>query len=285
MFIGQPIFQSQEVLPPHFCFQAGFKIRQEKHLSKFCDVLFQYFPNIFLICQLMPFLMCVCSLVFPFPLDYPNIFVAEQVLGLPQSIEMDQRPDKKFRQGFIGAAAEVARSESKKQVPLLTHSLSGGGKKEVGGSLFVTWGEGRNVSTGGQRGGEYPLGGTMCKDVCTGPLLCSKHPIFAPGSLKVATGFSYFLFGLFVSFVQNLSHCACTQLFSVPYNSFVFCCMKRGVAQYRHCSAATKGARCQTCLNSSLSWRRWLFSRSVVSDSFDPMNCSMARLPCPSPSP
>ena len=125
----------------------------------------------------------------------------------------------------------------------------------------------------------------MCKDVCTGPLLCSQHPIFAPGSLKVATGFSYFLFGLFVSFVQNLSHCACTQLFSVPYNSFVFCCMKRGVAQYRHCSAATKGARCQTCLNSSLSWRRWLFSRSVVSDSFDPMNCSMARLPCPSPSP
>ena len=89
---------------------------------------------------------------------------------------------------------------------MLTHSLNGGGKKEEGESLFVTWGEGRNVSTGGQRGGEYQLGGTMCKDVCTGPLLCSQHPIFAPGSLKVAIGFSFFLFGLFVSFVQNLSH-------------------------------------------------------------------------------
>ena len=160
-------------MPSHFCFQAGFKIRQEKHLSIFCDVLCQHFPHIFFICQptpffregngtplqysclenpmdrgawwaavhgveksrtqlsnftftfhfhalekemathssvlawripgmgepgglpskglhrvghdwsnlaaaAMPFLMCTCSLVFPFPLDYPNIFVAEQ---------------------------------------------------------------------------------------------------------------------------------------------------------------------------------------------------------------
>ena len=35
------------------------------------------------------------------------------VLGLPQSIEIFKRPDKKFRQGFIGAPAAVRRSENK----------------------------------------------------------------------------------------------------------------------------------------------------------------------------
>ena len=45
-----------------------------------------------------------------------------RVLGLPQSIEIDYRLDKKFRQGFIGAPAAAVRSENKQQVPLIAHS-------------------------------------------------------------------------------------------------------------------------------------------------------------------
>jgi len=35
------------------------------------------------------------------------------VLGLPQSIEIDSRPNKKFRQGFIGAPVITGGSQSK----------------------------------------------------------------------------------------------------------------------------------------------------------------------------
>ena len=46
-------------------------------------------------------------------------YVTDQGSGPPQAIEIDQRPDKKFRQGFTGAPAAAARSENKQQVPLL----------------------------------------------------------------------------------------------------------------------------------------------------------------------
>ena len=47
-----------------------------------------------------------------------------RVLGLPQSIEIDYRPDKKFRQGFIVApdAAGAARTDNK--FPFLITSQS-----------------------------------------------------------------------------------------------------------------------------------------------------------------
>ena len=35
------------------------------------------------------------------------------ILGHPQSIEIDKKPDKKFRQGFIGAPAAAPGSENK----------------------------------------------------------------------------------------------------------------------------------------------------------------------------
>ena len=35
------------------------------------------------------------------------LLIPNRVLGLPQSIEVDKRPDKKFRQSFIGAPAAV----------------------------------------------------------------------------------------------------------------------------------------------------------------------------------
>ena len=41
-----------------------------------------------------------------------------RVLGLPQSTEIDQKPDKKFRQSFIGALAATSEIK-KKQVSLV----------------------------------------------------------------------------------------------------------------------------------------------------------------------
>jgi len=49
--------------------------------------------------------------------------VPARVLGLLQSIEPDQRPDKKFRQDFIGAPPAAGESENK--IPLLAHFLRG----------------------------------------------------------------------------------------------------------------------------------------------------------------
>ena len=66
-------------------------------------------------------------------------------MGLPQSIEIDQRPDKKFRQGFSGASTAALEGENNQQVPLLTHSPRGD-------NLFLIWGEDRTMSRG-QAGG------------------------------------------------------------------------------------------------------------------------------------
>ena len=51
------------------------------------------------------------------------VVIMTSVLGLPQSIEIDRRPDKKFRQGFIGTPAAAAGIENKHHVPLLARSV------------------------------------------------------------------------------------------------------------------------------------------------------------------
>ena len=60
-------------------------------------------------------------------------------------MEIEQRPDKKLRQGFIRTLAIAAGSKNKQQVPLLAHSLRWGAK------LFFIQGEGRGVSRGQAR--------------------------------------------------------------------------------------------------------------------------------------
>ena len=54
------------------------------------------------------------------------------------------RPDKKFRQGFIGAPASSGRSENKYQVALLTPG--------VRASWSLKWGEGGSGLLGGLGG-------------------------------------------------------------------------------------------------------------------------------------
>ena len=48
-----------------------------------------------------------------------------RIFGLPQSIEIDQRPDKKFSQGFIGASTATEGSKNKEQFPLLAPGATG----------------------------------------------------------------------------------------------------------------------------------------------------------------
>ena len=56
------------------------------------------------------------------------------VLGL-KSVEIDKRPDEKFRQGFTGAPAVARGSENKQEVPLLAPR----GRWGVGVGVCVSW--------------------------------------------------------------------------------------------------------------------------------------------------
>ena len=99
-----------------------------------------------------------------------------RVLGLPQSIEIDKRPDKKFRQGFTGAPAPQAGAQA--------------------GSLYgVRVGMCPRVRPEGWlRCFAHPLGGAGCRGH-------AQYPAFAPSSSEVAVG--VFLVFLYL-FVQNL---------------------------------------------------------------------------------
>ena len=84
-----------------------------------------------------------------------------RVPGLPQAIEIAQGPDKKFKQGFIGAPAAAEGSENKQQVPLLSHSLRGGQACSLYG---VRGGVCPGVRPEGwlRRSG-HPSGGVVCR--------------------------------------------------------------------------------------------------------------------------
>ena len=111
-------------------------------------------------------------------------------------------------------------------------------------SLFLTWGESRGMSRGQARGVIYmvcqPLKWWCVQGTCIILFFCFRHPVFVPGSSKVAVGF----FGLFVSLGSRICpNCSCTYSFLVPYTFFVFCCWRRVVSRWKHCG---KGS--QACL-------------------------------------
>ena len=56
----------------------------------------------------------------------------------------------------------------------------------------------------------------------------------------------------------------CTSLFLVPYSFFVFCCRRRGVSKYKHCSTAAKGPRAQV---SAPLKRTWLLEKVAKENS------------------
>ena len=52
---------------------------------------------------------------------------------------------------------------------------------------------------------------------------------------------NFFVFCILLSII--CPNCACTQLFSVPYSFFAFCCLRRCLSRCKHCSAAAEGSR------------------------------------------
>ena len=119
------------------------------------------------------------------------ILILTRGLGFPQSIEIDLRPDKKFRQGFIDAPAVAEGSENKQWVLLL--GCSEDSRQDC--SLYEERVEvcSRVRSEGQFSWFAHLLGGAVYRGHV-------QYPNFAPDSSEVAVGF----FGLFVSCVQNL---------------------------------------------------------------------------------
>ena len=135
------------------------------------------------------------------------------ILDLGQSIETDQRPDKKSRQDFIGEGG----GENKQQVPFLAHSLRGG-------KLFLKWGEGRGVSRSpGRRGG-------------LGVLLTSQVVVYAGAGavahlLQAPQKWQLGFFGLFVSFGSGVCpNCSMETVIFCLIQFLCICCQRRNVS-------------------------------------------------------
>lgn len=101
------------------------------------------------------------------------LLLQTRVLGFPQLVEIDQRPDKTFRLGFLGPLLQQGGNENKSQVPLLARSLTG-----RAGSLYAVR-EGVCPGSGPEvwlRWPAHPFRGA----VCTGHTQCAA---FAPDPL------------------------------------------------------------------------------------------------------
>ena len=102
------------------------------------------------------------------------VVLPTRVLGLNQSIGIDQRPDRKFRLGFIGASATAEGSENKQQVPCLLPAVS------WACSTYGVRGRGGSRSRSGWRGGPGGLptplvilsAGGICSALLFLPTLC-----------------------------------------------------------------------------------------------------------------
>ena len=95
-----------------------------------------------------------------------------RILGLPQSIEIDWRPDKQFEAKLCGGPC-CSNGESE-----VTRSLARSLPEYWVLSLFIIWGEGKGVCRGsGQRGGLSNLPIPLV--VLSSGSFCSGHPVFA----------------------------------------------------------------------------------------------------------
>ena len=159
----------------------------------------------------------------------------------PQSIEIDQRPDKKSDKALLGPLPQQGEGRTSNMFPCLL-TPRGGQTDSLHG------GEGRGVSRGwAGRVAQVvcpPLCGVVCRGMCsTLPLL--QTPYFC--SLLFRSG--SWAFWVFLYLLSRICpNCTCMQLFLVPYSFFVLCSLRRGVSRCKHCSTAAKGPRSQACL-------------------------------------
>ena len=120
-----------------------------------------------------------------------------RVLGLPQSIEIDSRPDEKFRQGFMGALLQQRGERTNIRFPgLLARSLRQRACSFYGVRVGVRPGVGPD---GWLRCFAHPLGGVACRGR-------AQDLAFAPGSSEMAVGFfvGFFFFGFIFVFLYLL---------------------------------------------------------------------------------
>ena len=106
--------------------------------------------------------------------------------------------------------------------------------------MLLICGAGRGVSRG-QDGGVAevvcpPLGWWCVQGACSKPCFSPKC-FFLQALHKWQLGFSFFFFGLFVSLSGVGPKCTST-------NFFAFCCWRRHVSMYKHCS---KGSQVPVC--------------------------------------
>ena len=107
-----------------------------------------------------------------------KVDTSQGFLAFPQSIEIDKRPDKEFRQGFIGAPVAVGGSENKSQFPLFAPQ----GRWWPGSFCGVRVGVCAVVGLEGLRLFAHPFGGVECS-------MHVQYTFFAPRSSEVVVGF------------------------------------------------------------------------------------------------
>ena len=118
--------------------------------------------------------------------------------------------------------------------------------------MFLTWGEGKDVSRGLAR----RVAGVVCPPFrwcCAGgmhrTLLLLPTPCFCSWLFRSGSwAFLVFLYLLF----RICPNPTCTKLFLVPYSFFLFCGSWRGAFRCKHCSTAAKGPGSQSVTPSLL---------------------------------
>ena len=161
---------------------------------------------------------------------------------LPQSVEVDQSLDQKFRQCFTGAPAAAGGARTK-QVPLLAGSLRWGRAGSLDG-LRVGADPGVGPE-GWPRWSALPSGG-VCAGGMRSALLLLPTPCFC--SRLFRSGSWAFLVFLYL-FVHNLSQLSMHPGIFSPISFFVFCCLRRGVSGCKPCS---KGSQVLASLSISI---------------------------------
>ena len=136
-----------------------------------------------------------------------------------------------FRQGFTGASA-ASRGE---QVCLLVCSQRRGGAcSQRGLRVEVCQGVGLEGWPGWFA---HPLGCGVCR-------VRAQYPAFAPGSSKVA----FWIFGLFVSFVQNWPQLHITCIYFSPIQFLCILLLKERCVQVQALQPFGKGFQVPVCL-------------------------------------
>ena len=158
-----------------------------------------------------------------------------RIFGLPQSIEIDQRPDKKFSQGFIGASTATEGSKNKEQFPLLICSPRWG----RAGSLHKVrvW-----AGPGAGLEGAHPFDGGERQGHAQCPAIAPDRPVLLLALQNWWLGFQ----SLCILLSRICPNCTFTQLFLVPYRFFVFCCWRRHLSRCKPCSRGSQVPACLT---------------------------------------